>query len=136
MWYVMEVVSLQNDDPFSSFVRVAWCKGVTIWDYDRIYERFAHYEKNCFPVQRAASHVCCPSSFGLKVVKPVLNAVLDKRNRTRVLCHPVSELEILDVLAGYGIPKECLPSEMGGEIPFNQLEWMADRRAAEMEELL
>jgi hypothetical protein len=52
-----------------------------------------------------------------------------------MLYHLVSELEILDVLAGYGIPKECLPCEMGGEIPLNQLEWMADRRAIEMEEL-
>lgn len=133
----MEVVSasLNKEDVCNGVVSVSWAKGVPTWECYRVFVSFLQYEQSCFPMQRAASHVCCPPSFLLKVVRPVAYAIVDKRGRARELFHLESEEDILDVLATYGIPKECLPSEMGGKVVLNQLGWMADRRAAEMEEL-
>lgn len=55
--------------------------------------------------------------------------------RARTLAHDVPDTEILQVLANYGISKAILPSEMGGSLTGHQLEWMANRWAAELEEI-
>ena len=56
--------------------------------------------------------------------------------RARTLAHDVPDTEILQVLIKYGISKSMLPTEMGGGLSANhQLEWLANRRAVELEEI-
>jgi hypothetical protein len=71
----------------------------------------------------------------MQILKPVLYALMDKRARSRSLYHDVPESEILDVLSGYGILKDMLPVEMGGTVQLDQSEWIANRRAVELEEI-
>jgi hypothetical protein len=52
-----------------------------------------------------------------------------------VQVHDVSENEIVHALSEYGISREMLPTEMGGTVELNPTEWIAQRRAAEMEEI-
>jgi hypothetical protein len=49
--------------------------------------------------------------------------------------HDVAETEILEVLSQYGLEKAMLPTLMGGTVELNLEEWIANRRAVEMEEL-
>ena len=49
--------------------------------------------------------------------------------------HDASPSEIIGVLSKYGITKDMLPCEMGGTIQNHQLEWIANRRAIELEEI-
>ena len=58
-----------------------------------------------------------------------------KEFRSRTVAHDVSETNILHVLSNYGIEKESLPTEMGGSFLLDQSEWIANRRAAELEEI-
>lgn len=62
---------------------------------------------------------------------------MSKDWRARTLTHDVKVDQIIRVLHKYGIGKEILPTEMGGEVNLqNHLEeWIANRRAAEMEEI-
>jgi hypothetical protein len=62
---------------------------------------------------------------------------MDKAARCRTLYHDVPASEILGVLADYGILKDMLPTSMGGTIDLDawQKEWIARRRAIEMEEI-
>jgi hypothetical protein len=120
----------------SGFVFIGWHKDVTIFDYDRnAFNSLLYFEKTCLPVQCISFHICCPTSVILNVLKPIASAFTDKRARARTVIHDVPESKILDILSEYGIMKEMLPTEMGGTIRLNQSEWMANRRAAEMEEL-
>lgn len=59
----------------------------------------------------------------------------DKRSRSRTTFHEVPESEIVKELSKYGIHGSMLPVEMGGSVKFDQAEWIAQKRAAEMEEL-
>jgi hypothetical protein len=59
----------------------------------------------------------------------------DKRSRSRTKFHDVPESEIVESLANYGILHSMLPTAMGGTVQFSQSQWIAQRRAAEMEEL-
>lgn len=68
-------------------------------------------------------------------LKPVMLALMSKEVRSRLQFHDGSEDEVLESLAGYGILKSSLPTEMGGTFVLDQSEWIANRRAAELEEL-
>jgi hypothetical protein len=70
-----------------------------------------------------------------KMIKRITKALMDRHTRSRVLEHDVPESQILDVLSHYGIMKDMLPTEMGGTIELNQAEWIASRRATELEEI-
>jgi hypothetical protein len=60
---------------------------------------------------------------------------MSKELRARTLTHDVPESDILPVLSAYGIMPDMLPVAMGGTVVLDQAEWIATRRATEMEEL-
>ena len=127
----------ENTDMNSGLVLLTNLKDVTIWDYDhRLYDRILYFSMNCWPVKMIACHVCCaPASIFDKMIKRITNALMDKHTRSRILQHDVPESQILDVLSHYGIMKYMLPTEMGGTVKFDLTEWIASRRAAELEEI-
>jgi hypothetical protein len=69
------------------------------------------------------------------LVKPIIYALLDRTRRSRLVLHNVAESEILEVLSQYGLEKAMLPTQMGGTVELILEEWIANRRAVEMEEL-
>jgi hypothetical protein len=136
IWYVIEVTSQSNIDIESRMVSVVWLKNGTIWDYDtKIYDRMDYFEVNAWPIRPCAFHACCAPSFVHRFVKPVIFALKDKESRSRTLFHDVPESELFDVLSSYGIAKDMMPTDMGGNLEFDQSEWIANRRAAELEEI-
>lgn len=121
----------------SGIVLVNFMKDFTIWDYDhRLYERIIYFDKNCWPVKIVASHVCCSPWIAVKLIKAIMFSLLGKHNRYCRLIHNVPESQLLAVLSDYGIYKEMLPTVMGGTVQLDQAEWIADRRAAELNENL
>ena len=82
-----------------------------------------------------ATHVCCPPRIMVLLLKPAFLALMSKEDRSRKKFHDVPESEILKSLSGYGILKDMLPPEMGGHVELDQTEWIAMRRAMELEEL-
>jgi len=83
-------------------------------------------------MKAAACHNCCPPSVVVRIMKPIMGALMDSRTRLRLMHHDASESELIKILSEYGIQKDVLPSEMGGSYEFNPYEWIASRRAAEM----
>jgi hypothetical protein len=107
-----------------------------MWDYDHgLTNRLSYLVQSCWPVKRMASHLCCAPWVFVKTIKPIIDALQDKHTRCRKLVHDVPESQLLDVLSDYGILKEMLPTEMGGTIVFDQAEWIASQRAAELKEI-
>lgn len=135
MWYVVEVTASENTHISSGIVQCVWFAGATIWDYDKVLDRLADFFSNSFPIKVLASHLCCPPKVITRVVVPIVHAFMNKELRARVLVHDVPEKDILQVLSSYGLEKDMLPLEMGGILELSQAEWIANRRAAEMEEI-
>jgi hypothetical protein len=128
------VIITENNDVASGIVTILWENGLTIWDFDRrLYEQVTYFEKACWPLRIYARHVCTSSWITLKVAKPILFPLMDKHIRSRMLFHDVPENELLVVLSDYGIPTDVLPTEMRGTVQLNQAEWIAIRRAVELE---
>jgi hypothetical protein len=73
----------------------------------------------------------------LRFAKPIIHSFVSKEFRTRTLSHnAVDERDVLQVLWSYGLQEEMLPTQMGGSIVLDQEEWIANRRAAELEEII
>ena len=70
----------------------------------------------CIPVRLGALHVCHPPWFFAKIVFPIMKLVAGDRIRKRVRLHSGTEEKVLQDLEGFGLGKEVLPSELGGEV--------------------
>jgi hypothetical protein len=100
-----------------------------------MYDCIADYYKRSWPVRMTSSHICCPARIPIKILKPIIHVILGKELRSRVRIHDVPESDIAQILCGFGILKDMLPIHMGGTVELNQSEWIANRRAAELEEI-
>lgn len=130
-WYAIEVASQEKND----IVTVVWDKESTVWEYDhKLYQKFAYFESSCWPCKFECFHVCCTPKLIARVVFPIFSALQSEQSRTRTIWHDVPESDILSALSAYGITKDMLPTEFGGTIQLNPSEWIAQRRALEMEE--
>lgn len=117
-------------------VDVVDLRGFTIFDYDpMIFDRTITYYHQFFPVKPVAVHLCCPTSIVARVVVPVVNALIDTWSRSCTRVHNVPPHDIVRTLLAYGIEKEMLPTIVGGTVELDASEWIAQRWAAEMEEL-
>jgi hypothetical protein len=136
VWYVIEVIAQTNIGHQPGFVVVNWAKDFTMWEYDHtLYDGIGRFDKTSWPVKPLAAHFCCPPWILVNVIHPLVNAACDSRIRHRTLVHNVPESQILNVLSSYGIMKDMLPTQMGGTIELSQSEWIANRRAVELEEI-
>lgn len=90
----------------SGFVSVTWGDGITIWDYDRAWDRLAQYVSSAHPIKALAHHLCCMPRIITKVVSPIMHSLMDKETRTRLFAHEESASETLEALSPYGIEKE------------------------------
>lgn len=89
----------------------------------------------CWPVKLISNHLCCPPSEILRV-KPLVHSFVSKEFRARTLVHDVPEDEIPQVLWSFGIQSEMLPTQMQGTVLLDLDDWIDNRRAAELEEII
>jgi len=130
------VAARQNKDVAGGIVEIVWDKESTVWDYDpAAYQRWTYFETHAWPIQIIAFHVCCPPPFIKRIIFPIMMALTDKRARARTIIHDVSENDIIDVLATFGITRRMLPTVIGGDLALDQFQWIVDRRVTELEEL-
>lgn len=134
-WYVAEVAAQINNS--NGIVNIVWFKDATIWDYDRVFDKWAYFMSSCWPIKLIANHLVRAPTMILRFAKPIIHSFVSKEFRTRTLSHnAVTERDILHVLWSYGLQEEMLPTQMGGSIVLDQEEWIANRRAAELEEII
>jgi len=136
VWYLMEIAVQESGCFASGFMFIAWDKDSTIFDYDRkVIFRMTYLYCNCWPTKYLSIHGCCPPQVLLRILKPIVFALLNKEARSRTQIHDVPESQIVEALSLYGILEDMLPTEMGGTVELNVAEWIASRRAIEMEEI-
>lgn len=131
----MEVASQRNKHIGCGIMIIVFDKGSTLFDFDhRLHQCLFNFDKS-YPVNRIGIHACCPIKSIFKILKPIVFALCDKHCRSRIVLHDVHSSKLYSELSEYGILKCMIPREMGGTLEFDQLEWIADRRAAELDEI-
>lgn len=82
------------------------------------------------------SHSCCPSGMVYRMIAPIIVALTDRMTQSRVQVHAIPDTDIVEALGEYGILPAMLPTVVpGGLLELNPDEWIAHRRAVEMEEI-
>lgn len=121
---------------FSLFSTYYLFRSTTIYDYDsKVSDKMVYLCRYCFPLKTMPTHICCAHPLLVRILKPLMKALMNKEARQRFLMHSARPSDILVVLSEYGIIPEVLPTEMGGAIQLDQTEWIANRRAIEMDEI-
>ena len=155
----MEIVVREGG---SGFVVLDWLKNATLFDFgtyelvllcvcssyitaltngfepsvDRhVFLPIIYLCNNCWPIRPLPGHTCCPPKILVWLFKPIAFAMQGKELRTRNTMHDVPSEKVAESLLPFGITKEMLPVHMGGSLQLNPSDWIAKRRAMEMEEI-
>lgn len=73
--------------------------------------------------------MCHPPWFFGKVVFPLMKLIMPERMRKRVKVHVGSEEKVLENLESFGLAREVLPSEIGGDVIIDTESWMQDMKS-------
>lgn len=132
----MEIASDENRETGNGMNWIVFDKFTTVFDIDpKLNRQMAYFYRSCWPVKAMCTHVVCPPKILMRFFRPIFLALMSKEGRSRLKFHDVPECEVIETLAGYGILQHMIPTEMGGTLLLNQSEWIANRRAMELEEL-
>lgn len=83
----------------------------------------------CIPVRMGGFHICHPPWFFGKIVFPIMRVVMPERMRKRVRVHSGSEEKVLDNLKDFGLGREVLPSEIGGDVILDTDSWLQEMKS-------
>jgi hypothetical protein len=70
----------------------------------------------CLPIRVGGFHICHPPWFFGKIVYPIMKVVMPTRMSKRIRVHVGSEEKVLENLKQFGLEKNVLPSDIGGDI--------------------
>lgn len=129
MWYVMHAALEDEETQKKGLVVIAYPKKVKLSQVDRALTKMNMDSlKGCLPIRIGVFHVCHPPGF-FQLVFPVFKMFLGERLRKRFRVHGGSDNHVLETLAGFGLTKDHLPSEIGGNIVLDHTDWLVDRKA-------
>ena len=98
--------------------------------FDRKFAKmFADYTQGTIPCRLAAIHVCKPPMF-VSTLFPVIRLFLAERVRNRLVVHAGTKDDKLHKsLEKYHVTPDMLPAELSGNVKFDYLDWLAERRS-------
>jgi hypothetical protein len=85
--------------------------------------------KGCIPVRLTGVHICHPPSF-VSLILPILKVFMGDRLRKRIQLHSGSTEKVLKHIAAFGLPKESMPTVLGGDAVVDHLSWLEHRRTS------
>jgi len=131
-WYVMHSLLKENvNTQKRGLLIIAYPKNSRPSQFDReLMKLNAGSIKGCLPVRLSAVHICHPPTF-FKLLFPILKIFLGERLQKRILVHAGSEENIRNNLGKYGLTKDQLPTELGGNISIDHEKFLKDQRNRE-----
>mmetsp|Transcript_13636 Transcript_13636/g.20606 ORF Transcript_13636/g.20606 Transcript_13636/m.20606 type:complete len:211 (-) Transcript_13636:157-789(-) len=86
--------------------------------------------RGCLPLRISAMFVCHPPAF-FRLVYPIIKVFLGPLQK-RVFMQSGSDEKIVAALSNNGIPKESVPTHLGGDFHFDHMKWWEERKAIGM----
>jgi len=82
--------------------------------------------KGALPVRLSGAHICQPPTF-FRLLIPFVKMVMGERLRKRIRFHTGSNKDVQATLEPYGLTKEILPTELGGDVVLDIKAWIDAR---------
>ena len=136
MWYYFHALMEDRETLENGIVLVVISKdhpapGPALW---KAVPKIINLLTNTMPITICAIHDCAPPApWFAQIFLPVLKWFLGQRLRSRYVLHSGTDESILSELDDpFGIPKDYLPQEIGGDLDFSaaRKEWIQGREEA------
>mmetsp|Transcript_20944 Transcript_20944/g.45673 ORF Transcript_20944/g.45673 Transcript_20944/m.45673 type:complete len:317 (+) Transcript_20944:15-965(+) len=131
-WYTMHAVLEDEMTQKRGVILLLYPHHAHVSQFDRkLIAANAESMKGILPVRIGSFQICHPPTF-FQIVFPVIKFLLGKRLRQRIKVHAGSKEHVLERLAHFGIPKESVPSDLGGDVVLDQKAWLAKRKELDL----
>ena len=126
--YLLEVVVQHKSLQSRGFVSILDLSNVT----RKIYKRqSAHYMiralEAAFPIRSCSRHLCHANPLVTNVIFPVVQRLASKNMRLGTRLHRVSGEDLLCSFAEFNLPRDRLPSDIGGSVVLDINQFLIDR---------
>ena len=129
-WYTFHCALQDESTQKHGVVMMVYPHHVQLHQFDRkLMKRNTECLKGAIPVRLAAFHVCHPPTF-FAIVWQLLKVFLGKL-RKRVKIHSGERDHVLAALSAFGLTKDVVPTDIGGDVVLDMESWLQQRRAME-----
>jgi hypothetical protein len=128
-WYMIHAALEDETTQKRGIIFMIYPHNSKLGQFDRAQSKMnAESIQGCLPVRVSGFHICYPPTF-FAIVIPIFKIFLGNRLRKRIRVHSGSEQNVLKALEQFGLTKDVLPSDLGGNIVLDHEQWLADRLA-------
>lgn len=133
LWYNTHVLLDDETAQRKGAVIIAFPKNVKLHQFNRKLGKMnIESIKGCIPIRLSAIHICHPPAI-FDIIFPIMKVLMGAHMRKKIKLNSGSdEFVIQKFETQFGIAKEKLPSEMGGELVLNHEQWLEERRRSSM----
>jgi hypothetical protein len=130
MWYIVHAALEDEMTQKRGVVIIGFPRNAKLSQIDRPLTKMnLESIKGCIPVRQSGIHICHPPTF-FNLVLPILKFFMGERLRKRLQLHSGSAEKVLKQIAAFGLPKESMPTDLGGDIVVDHLGWLEHRRTS------
>jgi hypothetical protein len=132
LWYMLHAALENEDSQRKGVVVIGYPHHVKFSQVDRALMKLqGESVRACIPVRLSGFHLCHPPVF-FAIIYPIIKLMLGERLRKRISVHYGSEEKVLHQLEKYGLAKDAVPSDLGGDVVLDVQSWLDKRRAAKL----
>jgi len=130
-WYHIHAALDSEDGQKNGVVLMSYPKNASFWQFDKkLMRAIVESIQGYLPVRMSAIHIVQPPTF-FRIVYPIMKLLLGQKLKKRINVHVGKQEKVLEKLEeAYRMPKQNLPTEIGGEVVLKQDEWLQGRKDA------
>lgn len=117
IWWYLVHVAMEDDVALrNGFIIISNARNTSLSNFDaKSVSAICTSGDRLFPIRWRQTH-CCHTNPIFPLVAAMVKSVLSKEQRKTFVLHNGNTEEVLDSFREEGIPKECLPTDIGGSI--------------------
>lgn len=129
LWYAVHAALETESVQQKGIVFISFPKNAKFSQFDSKLDKM-HISaiRGCLPLRVGAFHVCHPPSF-VAIIFPIIKLMMGERLRKRIKVYSGSDKKVLKKLEPFGLTKDMLPKELGGDLELDQAAWLAARKS-------
>ena len=130
-WYLLHIAMEDDVARKNGFIIISNARNTSLNNFDpRVTAAICTSGDRIFPIRWRQTH-CCHSNPVFPLVAGMVKAVLSRNQRDTFILHNGQPDAVLQSLSANGIPKECLPTELGGLVTVSPDIFIRERMAIE-----
>lgn len=129
-WYLIHVAMDDDEALRNGFIIVSNARNTSLTNFDARSTAAICTSDRIFPIRWRQTH-CCHTNPVFPLVASMVKSVLSQEQRESFVLHNGTCEQVIESFRVNGVPKECLPTDMGGSIVLSPELFIRERLATE-----